>query len=67
MWQRHVGAYGMLSPSATSLSAREEDLTMLVSTGTLLVFLAVLCVAFEAIGSATVIGAMGMWMVSHGT
>jgi hypothetical protein len=39
---------------------------MLMTTGTLLVFLAVACVAFEAIGSATLIGAVGVWMLSHG-
>ena len=38
---------------------------MLVTTGTLLVFLAVICVAFEAIGSAALFGAVGMWMISH--
>ena len=40
---------------------------MLVTTGTLLVFLAVACVAFEAIGFAALIGAVGMWMISHGS
>jgi hypothetical protein len=40
---------------------------MLTTTGTLLVFLAVACVAFEAIGTATLIGAVGVWMISHGT
>jgi hypothetical protein len=40
--------------------------TMLLTTGTL-VFLAVVCVTFEAIGSAAFIGAVGIWMVSRGT
>jgi hypothetical protein len=26
----------------------------------------VICVAFEAIGSAALIGAVGIWMISHG-
>ena len=38
---------------------------MLSTTGTLLVFLGVICVAFEAIGSAALIGALGLWMISH--
>jgi hypothetical protein len=38
---------------------------MLLTTGTLLVFLAVICVSFEAIGLATAIGAVGMWMIDH--
>jgi hypothetical protein len=36
-----------------------------MTTGVLLVHLAVICVAFEAIGSATLIGAVGTWMISH--
>ena len=38
---------------------------MLTTTGTLLVFLGVLCVAFEAIGTAALFGALGLWMLSH--
>jgi hypothetical protein len=38
---------------------------MLATTGVLLVFLGVVCVAFEAIGSAALIGALGMWMINH--
>jgi hypothetical protein len=38
---------------------------VLATTGVLLVFLAVICVAFEAIGAAALIGALGMWMMSH--
>jgi hypothetical protein len=40
---------------------------MLSTTGALLVGLAVICVAFEAIGSAALIGAVGLWMISHAT
>jgi hypothetical protein len=38
---------------------------MLATTGVLLVGLAVICMAFEAIGSAALIGALGIWMISH--
>jgi hypothetical protein len=38
---------------------------MLSTTGTLLVFLGVICVAFEAIGTAALFGAVGVWMISH--
>jgi hypothetical protein len=38
---------------------------MLSTTGTLLVFLGVICVAFEATGSAALFGALGLWMISH--
>ena len=38
---------------------------MLSTTGTLLVFLGVICVAFEAMGPAALFGAVGMWMISH--
>jgi len=38
---------------------------MLAPTGVLIVFLAVICVAFEAIGPAALIGALGMWMINH--
>ena len=38
---------------------------MLSTTGTLLVFLGVICVSLEAIGSAALLGAIGMWMMSH--
>lgn len=38
---------------------------MVSTTGTLLVFLGVLCVAFEAPGSAAMFGALGVWMIGH--
>ena len=38
---------------------------MLMTTGTLLVFLAVIRVAFEAIGTAALFGALGVWMINH--
>lgn len=38
---------------------------MLSTTGTLLVFFAVACVAFERIGLAALFGAVGVWMLSH--
>jgi hypothetical protein len=38
---------------------------MLATTGVLLCGLAVICVAFEATGSAALFGAVGMWMISH--
>jgi hypothetical protein len=38
---------------------------MLATTGVLLVGLAVICVSLEAIGSAALIGAVGMWMISR--
>jgi hypothetical protein len=38
---------------------------MLATTGVLLVFLGVICVAFEATGSAALFGALGMWMINH--
>ena len=38
---------------------------MLATTGVLLVFLAVICVSLEAIGSAALFGAVGVWMISH--
>ena len=40
---------------------------MLSATGTLLVFFAVACVAFERIGIATVVGAVGIWLLARGT
>ena len=40
---------------------------MLSTTGALLVGLAVICVSLEAIGTATAIGAVGLWMISQGT
>jgi hypothetical protein len=39
---------------------------MLSTTGVILVGLAVICVAFEAIGSAASIGAVGLW-IGHGS
>jgi hypothetical protein len=38
---------------------------MLLTTGSPLVFLAVICVAFEAIGSAALFGALGVWIITH--
>jgi hypothetical protein len=38
---------------------------MLQPTGTLLIMLATACVAFERIGTAAVVGALGLWMISH--
>ena len=38
---------------------------MLGTTGVLLVFLGVICVAFEAIGLAALFGAVGTWMISY--
>jgi hypothetical protein len=39
---------------------------MLTITGSLLVGLAVIAVALEATGSAALLGAVGLWLVSHG-
>jgi hypothetical protein len=38
---------------------------MLATTGVLLVFVAVICVSLEAIGTAALFGAVGTWMISH--
>jgi hypothetical protein len=39
---------------------------MLATTGTLIAALAVIAVALEATGSAALLGAVGLWLVSHG-
>ena len=39
---------------------------MLAITGTLFCGLAVIAVALEATGSAALLGAVGLWLVSHG-
>jgi hypothetical protein len=36
---------------------------MLLPTGTLLVMLATGCVAFERIGTAAVVGGVGVWLI----
>lgn len=36
---------------------------MLLTTGTLLVFLGVICVSFEAIGTAAVVGGVEVWLL----
>jgi hypothetical protein len=38
---------------------------MLATTGVLLVFFGVICVMFEAVGTAALFGAVGLWMISH--
>jgi hypothetical protein len=38
---------------------------MLVTTGSLLVALAALLVAFEAIWTAMAVGGVGLWLISH--
>ena len=38
---------------------------MLATIGVILVFLGVICVSLEAIGSAALFGALGMSMMSH--
>jgi len=40
---------------------------MLSTTGTLLVFFAAACVAFERIGLAAVVGGVGFWLLARCT
>jgi hypothetical protein len=40
---------------------------MLLPTGTLLVMLATVCVAFERIGTAAVVGGVGVWLLIRST
>ena len=60
--QRLVEANGTRSPSATYLSARRR-VDHLLPTGTLLVMFATVFVAFERIGTAAVVGGVGVWLL----
>ena len=63
----HSTAVAQLLNRLHNANIRTEgrDDTMLSTTGTLLVFLGVIGVAFEATGPAALFGAVGMWMISR--